>query len=282
MGRIRIKHDNPTSQGQLKLLQILATQQIYVTKIITTKDGYITLTKNDEDQDSIFKGQCLQELKANDFQPILPPDLRAKRTILIFNIDDTIFKHEEEEIKDELIIKNTWIEEITHIFKFPKHNIVKICFSETATAKKATETGLLAFYMSIPSYNIKQEEYVHINTCMKCYKIEDHFTRQCPKDKEYKICSECGSLDHTWRECPSNSKKCINCEGSHRTLANNCPIRKKIREDKLKEKREGKKATYSQAAASGSAKDTLAPTSNISLGKDTAEKIKSNSIRRLF
>ena len=46
---------------------------------------------------------------------------------------------------------NDWITGgIDNIFKIPRTNILKICLKETATAKLATEKGLLAFHMSIP------------------------------------------------------------------------------------------------------------------------------------
>ena len=73
---------------------------------------------------------------------------------------------------------------------------MKICFSQTSTSKKAIDIGLLAFNMSIPSYNIKTKEYAPINTCFRYYKI-DHFSKICPEDKSFTICSECGSKDHT-------------------------------------------------------------------------------------
>ena len=163
---------------------------------------------------------------------------------------------------------------IDNVFKFPKNNIMKICFSQTSTAKKATDIGLLAFNMSIPSYNIKTEEYIPINTCFRCYKI-DHFSNKCPEEKSFTICSECGSKDHTWRNCKTESKCCINCGGAHSTLAFRCPMRKKIREEKLKEKKEARTNTYSQAASKiqNNQNPPTANTFSINLQKDTAATI---------
>lgn len=83
--------------------------------------------------------------------------------------------------------------------------------------------------MSIPDSKIKAEEYILITTCMRCYKVEDHYTKDCKNEEEYKICSECASVEHTWRVCNTDLKKCINCNGNHRTLAYNCPVKKKER-----------------------------------------------------
>ncbi len=82
--------------------------------------------------------------------------------------------------------------------------------------------------MSIPPHAIKVEEYIPILTCLKCYSLEDHATFQCPKPKDYNICSESSLKEHAWKVCSSNAnKKSINCQGDHRTLANKCPHRKK-------------------------------------------------------
>lgn len=53
-------------------------------------DGYVTLTRKEEDIDKIFSEDVTKDLSKDNFSPILPPELRAKRTILIFNVDKHI------------------------------------------------------------------------------------------------------------------------------------------------------------------------------------------------
>ncbi len=65
--------------------------------------------------------------------------------------------------------------------------VLKIIFLETPPAQKCLETGLEMFNLRIPCHNIKQEEYIPIQTCMRCYKIADHNTSDCAKDIDYKI-----------------------------------------------------------------------------------------------
>ena len=50
----------------------------------------------------------------------------------------------------------------------------------------------------------------------------------CDKDKSYKICSNCSSLGHTYGDCTSSTKKCINCNGPHHAMSPICPRRKEI------------------------------------------------------
>ncbi len=95
------------------------------------------LTRNDDEIDKIFQDKIVQDLKKNDFQPVLPPELKAKRTAIIFNTDDFIYNHTEKEMEDELLANNAWMNEgIDNIFKIPRTKIMKITFKEAAAAKK--------------------------------------------------------------------------------------------------------------------------------------------------
>ncbi|MPC84372.1 hypothetical protein E2C01_079110 [Portunus trituberculatus] len=85
------------------------------------------------------------------------------------------------------------------------------------------------------------------------------------------VCSECASDQHTWKTCPSNTKECLNCHGSHRTLANKCPMRGKIKEEKRKQNINSNKS-YSQATQNTNNSNNT-NIHNINIEKDTATKI---------
>lgn len=273
MPRVKIKHPDPNDKTKLTLLRTLSENLIYATRIITVHDGFIVITRSDEDVDLIFRGNTHDDLKELNFKPILPPELRAKRTVIIFNTDEEILKHTEDDIAKELINENPWIlGGIDNVFKIPKTRIIKITFNDTTVAKKATEQGLLGYCMSISPHTIKTDEYIPIVTCLRCYALEDHTTSKCPKPKQYKVCSECTSPDHFWYECSSNNKKCLNCDGKHRTLANSCPMRKQIKDNKRYQKRQNENKTYS-TVTSNSNNATNPTTAFPSLEKDTASKM---------
>ena len=240
MTRIKIKHPSPYNAIKLKLLRTLSEDQIYAIKIISTPDSYVVLTRSADEIDKIFQVQCLAALRDEGFEPIIPPELRAKRIIIIFNVDEFILSNTESEIK-ELINENGWITGgIKSIFKIPKARIMKFYLKETTTAKTATQKDMLVFHMSILAHNIKLDEFIPILTCMRCYKLEDHTTNNCPMPKDYTVCSECGCSEHTWKNCNSDTKKCLNCLGPHRTLANICTQRKEIKDNKRKEEKQKK------------------------------------------
>lgn len=227
MARIKIKSESSKDPGRLKfLLELLSKNEIFAIKIIPISDGFVVLTESDSELDKIFNNATDKELTNNHFTPLVPPELRAHRSVLIFKIDDHINGNSEEVILEEIQTQNQWITGITSVIKFKKGRGLKITFSESTSAKKAQEKGLLLFSMRIPSYNIIQDKYLKINTCLRCYALEDHHTSNCPKSRDFKICSECSRENHSWRDCDGGPKCCINCEEHHSTMAMSCGRKK--------------------------------------------------------
>lgn len=86
-------------------------------------------------------------------------------------------------------------DELDSISKFPNSATIEITFAQTLV-KKCTENGIRAFNISIPHHEVKQETFIPINCCMRCYTLEEHATRNCPKDSAFKLCSECSTEGH--------------------------------------------------------------------------------------
>lgn len=95
-------------------------------------------------------------------------------------MDNYIFAHNVNEIREEIIDRNEWAEEISQVYKFPNSNTLKITFEETAKAIKAQEHGIKMFSMRIPHFNVEQDTVFNLMTFMKCYQTENHSTRNCP------------------------------------------------------------------------------------------------------
>lgn len=272
MARVKIKSDNPKDpRRSTKLLEILASNDVYISRLIQLHDGFVALTASDEDLDKIFNNVIDKILEENNFSPQIPAQLNAQRSVLLFRVCNHIYSNTEADIKEEIELKNDWTGTISKVHKFPRNNIIKVTFTDTAKAKKAQESGIKLFHMKIAPYDIRQDEYINIMTCLHCYRMEDHTTIQCDKEKTYKICSECSALDHTWRDCTSETKKCISCEGPHSTLANRCPVRKEIINEKRKEKQAKENMTYSATLKSNSTQPVQLPniTANISTSTHT-------------
>lgn len=253
MTKVKIKHPNPHSpEAKDSLLRILGQHDVYLNRAIPGRDGFIALLNDPQDADRLFKKTTLDDLGKEHFLPILPPAMKAKRTVLLFSVDAHILKHTPDEIKDEIQRLNDFTSQnIETLFKFPNNApIMKITFQETPPAQKCLEAGLRMFNLRIPAYNIKQEEYIPIQTCMRCYGLEKHNTPDCPKDRTYQVCSECATEGHNWQTCKSSAKKCLNCGGDHRTLAHKCPVRKSAIQRAKEELEKKKSTTYSNITAS--------------------------------
>ena len=89
----------------------------------------------------------------------------------------------------------------------------------------ALRQGVKLFQLSINPNNLASERFVDIMICHKCFQWNDHLARSCAKDDNYKVCS---SNSHTFKECKSSERKCVNCGGEHSTVSFACSVRKNI------------------------------------------------------
>ncbi len=189
MPREKIKCKRLIKKDKKLRLLLLCSKEIQVTKAFDATDGFAVLTLNEEHADSVFTRELRDEVERNGYQPNMPPELKVKKTIII-RVDNLIYDWKEQEIPDEFILRNAWIgDELDFVFKFPNSSTIKVTFTQAAVSKKSTERGPLAFSLSIPPSDIRQETFIPIKCCMKSYKREEHNTKECPKDQEYKICS---------------------------------------------------------------------------------------------
>ena len=142
MTRIKIKSRNNGREQKIKLLQILSSKQIEVTDIIPTNDGFAVITVNEQFADNIFNNEVKQELLSHDLTPLMPPQLKANKSIIITRTPELIYEKDILSIGEELTSKNYWIEEddIESVYKFPNSTTIKVTFNKTCTAKKMYRT----------------------------------------------------------------------------------------------------------------------------------------------
>ena len=251
MARVRIKHARPKDLAVRRRLLHLLAPEVKVAQLIPARDAIVAVTATTKDADSIFSAAKLSKLENDGFTVIMPLNLRAHRTVICTRLDDLAYDNNVEDIKDEIEKEQTWAK-VQEVFKFPRSNTIKVTFKDTEMAKKATENGLLMFYMSIPSTQVHQEEYIELLTCTRCYAVEDHTTKDCPKPTTYQICSNCAVEGHPHWECKERTRKCINCGQDHHATAMRCPNRKEALKSKQEERRRQKDkvvgTSYAQAS----------------------------------
>ncbi len=101
MARIKLKTKKKAQEEKRSPLQILANQDVFATNIYEAHDGFVVTINNHipNEIDKIFGPTSLQDLTAQDFQAILPPELKSKRSVLLFNCPEEITRHAKEDIK---------------------------------------------------------------------------------------------------------------------------------------------------------------------------------------
>ena len=235
--RIRIKIDEailaqrperkPNIQDRIKLNIAIANVSYH--RILPAKEGWIVVATSQEEGEKILKSQTQEELKKQGMEAVPPPELLALRTIVIKKCDPFIFMQETDFIQEINKEAPYTIDKIQEIYLMPQHNIMKVKLKSIEIANKIKQQGLLLLGTSIAPFQIETERYALPRQCMKCFDYS-HSSAEC--NKTTKICSECSSPNHTWRECGAdNIRKCTQCHGPHRTFSQLCQIRKKaIRE----------------------------------------------------
>ena len=115
-------------------------------------------------------------------------------------------------------------EEVTKFGSYT--HLFKVEFKIIEKSQRALQNGFLCGNTKISSNQIEKEGFTYILICFNCYKLEDHTSAKCPT-KDTIVCSECTG-NHYFKDCTSPTKKCLNCEGPHRTMSTACPKKKEI------------------------------------------------------
>ena len=221
-----------------------------------SKIGFNAITEFDTDIDQLLEVKARDTLKNIGLEAKLPPNVRARRSVVCRKIDSYVGTHSKEELKSEINKLNQHAQ-VEEIVKFGSYtHVFKIEFQTVAMAKHALQNGLLCFTVRRPPSQIEAEQYIDILMCFRCYKLEEHSTNNCPTPNQI-ICSECTG-NHSFKDCTSQIKKCVNCLGPHRTMAMMCPLKKKLikekREQKEQKEREKQEETYAKVAEKTSKK----------------------------
>jgi len=248
MARIRIRDKNPTSSGRrAKIWQCFGQAKVTVYKVEDVKNAFYAVA-NEETIEKLMSTDCKAIFQTQQFEIQDPPEYNAMRTVTIRNIDRQIIDYEESEIKETIERENGWAK-VEEVIKLPNApTIIKVRFETTQMAKKALESGMLLLHQSIPSRFIEKEIFINLVPCYRCYKY-DHMIKDCKEPETYRACSECSAKDHTYKNCNNITKKCLNCNGDHRTLAAKCQTRKNIIKERTKQERQ---ALRSQTTATSS------------------------------
>ena len=256
MPKIKIKDNRPSQGDRKKLLWTkLMNLNLLVYKVEALSRSGFLIISSDDVIERLKTPSVKENLLRDNFEVVTPLEFQANRTIVLRNIDSIITTIDSDELKEDLEQRNDWlkVQEVIKIPTAPK--ILKIRTENAEMVRAAEEKGILIYNMSVPPSSISRDTFVRLDVCFRCYSFH-HKTNDCPTPNVV-ICSECADNTHTYRNCNNNWKRCINCQGDHRTLAAKCPKRKELIQERAKIIRErsrsrsrGRNITYAQAAAS--------------------------------
>ena len=180
------------------------------------------------DAEKLFTEQGILLFSPINANLLMPRVIIANQTVVLFNLDDIIYEKNTETTKSDIEARNPWCK-VTDVFKFKKTKGIKIVLFSSNVAEVCLNRGLLLFQLHIPGVQIKRERYRKLTTCFRCYRINDHLSPECPqRNSNFKVCSNCAESSHTWRECKSKVKKCINCGEGHSAMSDVCPVRQQL------------------------------------------------------
>ncbi len=91
---------------KLKQIEILCRKDIEVSRIFTANDGFAILTVTENHADLIFKSNTKEELNSYGFFPVMPIELKAKKSIIILRIDDIVYDRPITDIGEEISNQN--------------------------------------------------------------------------------------------------------------------------------------------------------------------------------
>lgn len=229
MNIIKLKCGQEKSQSLWsEIMRMLSSFDIRPYKLVPVTGGYLVYINDATDCDRFLSEPVIAALNTESCVPVVPPEIIAKRTVILHGIDNQVMEASVDELRQDLSERNMWIE-LDSVFKLKNGKSIKIvCKSHTAAARCLTE-GVRISYTSIPPRNIVADRFVKVTYCFKCYALEDHIARDCPKPSDYKVCSLCSAMDHTFRDCTVDTKCCVNCNGEHSAISFACPLRRDIK-----------------------------------------------------
>lgn len=121
MARIKNLSKERDSRKKRKLLEILADNDVFATNITDPRDGFILHIFKQEEQDIVVSTICQEALSSTEFHAgSSAPELKSKRTVLLFNCPNEITRNSSEDIKQEMYRIDSYTEYmIEDIYSFP-------------------------------------------------------------------------------------------------------------------------------------------------------------------
>ena len=100
MNKVKILFNSIRPVTTKALTEILHREKVNVSKTYFNEyNELFVLCNSSDDLDTLFSSGCISELEVAGCKPILYPDLKAKKSLILRRCDDQILNQREEDIK---------------------------------------------------------------------------------------------------------------------------------------------------------------------------------------
>ena len=104
------------------------------------------------DADKLLRSEMAKKFETKGYNLVAPPELRAKKTVFIRQLDRHIESRDSEELKHKIETQNSWAK-VAQVIKIKEYtHVIKVVFDKIKMADVAQERGMVAFNMSITPY----------------------------------------------------------------------------------------------------------------------------------
>ena len=217
---IKLIYDGGTLSADEVLQRTFNITQIPAVRCVKVHNGFKIFVARAEQLSAYLSSDGRAKLAKAGFHPQLPPETRARCTVVARRVDKTVQNRTIDEIKQEVTTKNSV--SVQDVYVPPQTRIVKIRVASPEEAQKLLKDGILMFNTHVPHYNVDPESFIQIDQCFKCCRF-DHVRSACTYPQR---CTRCGEEGHFFGGC-KNDLKCGNCKGAHAAVSGTCPEKKK-------------------------------------------------------
>ena len=191
MIKVKIKFSNAIVPKREDLLNEINPFHGKCSKLQKFRKFFIMWCDSDKDVDNLISAPCLEALNSLSCVPQLPPEIRARRTVLLRYVHEQLQQNDDLTIIEELQRENHWFT-VTNIYKFSTSSTIKVTCATIAMASRTKDSRVVLFNFFVPQYNISMNQYINIIMCYKFYCLDDHYASNCPKTSDYKVSCICG------------------------------------------------------------------------------------------
>ena len=160
-----------------------------------------------------FSTEFTTALSGMIFEPFLPNVLKSSPTIIVYNADQFILNHSEDEIRNEMEQHNITCN-VSEVKKTHRSRTIKTIFPTSNMAQNYGNIGINMFCLHIPSFPIRRDKFMKVPQCYVCYAIDSHISTNYPVKEDnpsFMVYSNCSSTNHQHHSyLEHHNLKCVN------------------------------------------------------------------------